>query len=153
MRLFDSIIHAISDYQVSVEIKEHELTVMNRNNDNVLRVFEDEFVSQDMNERYAEYIVEFSTQHQHFDDDSEDEIIDYILSILDDEVLPLEFYLDGKRRFGGEIKKAELDDLSVSSLSKHYGFISDNLLSFEYEIRSWSGKYDTGLRKVSELKK
>ncbi|MED9968849.1 MAG: hypothetical protein UFA98_02400 [Ruminococcus sp.] len=152
MKLFEKIVNVISDYNVSVEVKKHELNIINRDNDNVLHVYEDMFLSQDKKESFSEYIVEFSTQHRHFEYDSEDEITEYILLILNDKVLPLEFYMDGKRRFGGETNSDELDDLSVSSLSKHYGCTSEYLISFDYEIHSWSGKYDTGLRKVSDLK-
>ena len=71
--------------------------------------------------------------------------------IISDTVLPLEFYFDGKRRFGGEIRKDESDKLSVSLLSDRYGYSSDHLMQFDYEIHSWSGQYDTGLKHVSDL--
>ncbi len=152
MKLFDAIVNAVTAHDVSFEVQEHELEIMNYNNSNKLYVYEEEYFSQDMKDRFVQYIVAFSTQHRHFDADEEDEVLEYILAILNDEVLPLEFYKDGKRRFGGEIEVEELERLSVSSLSKYYGYTSDYLLSFDYEIHSWSGKYDTGLRKISDLK-
>ena len=152
MKLFETIANAVTDYDVSVEVKEHELVIMNSDNSNKLYVYEEEYFSQDMKDRFAQCIVVFSTQHCHFDANEDDEALEYILAIMNDKVLPLEFYMDGKRRFGGELAEEELDNLSVSFLSKHYGYTSDYLLSFDYEIHSWSGKYDTGLRKVSELK-
>ena len=152
MKLFDAIEDVVATYAVSVEAKGHELVIMNSNNNNNLYVYEEEYFSQDMKDRFVQYIVYFSTQHRHFDGNEEDEALEYILAIMEDKVLPLEFYKDGKRRFGGELAVEELDNLSVSSLSKHYGYTSDYLLSFDYEIHSWSGRYDTGLRKVSELK-
>jgi hypothetical protein len=79
-------------------------------------------------------------------------ILEYIKQILDDQVLPLEFYLDGKPRFGGELKSEDLERLSVSYLTNKYGFIHADLLSLDYEIHSWSGKYDTGRRRVADLK-
>lgn len=152
MSIFNHIIAAISDYRVSADIKPHELTVINGDNNHALHVYEEESFSQDGQERFAEYIVEFATQHRHFDEDDEDDIIDYILSVLEDKVLPIEFYSDGKRRFGGEIKAEALNTLSVAYLTQQYGFISDRLPTFDYEIHSWSGKYDTGLRRVADLK-
>ena len=151
MKLFETIIHAMTDYDVSVEVKEHELTIVNQENGNKLHVYEDMGYSQDMTICYVEYIVEFSTQHHHFDADDEDDILEYILAILNDKVLPLEFYMNGKRRFGGEIEAEGLDKLSVPFLAQQYGYASDYLLAFEYEIHSWSGKYDTGLRRVADL--
>ena len=152
MKLFETIVNAITDYDVSVEVKNHELVIINSDNGNKLHVYEDEGFSQDMTIRYVDYIVEFSTQHRHFDADVEDDILEYILMILNDKVLPFEFYMDGKRRFGGEIEAVDLDELSVSFLVQQYGYNSDYLMSFDYEIHSWSGKYDTGLRRVADLK-
>ena len=152
MELFESIIQALSGYDVDFESKEHELAVVNRGNGNVLSVFEEESFSLDRKERFVEYIVQFSTQHRHFDAEDADELLEYMRSILDDRTLPLEFYLDGKPRFGGEFKAEELDRLSVSYLADEYGFIRADLLSLDYEIHSWSGKYDTGRRRVAGLK-
>lgn len=151
MKLFDTIVSAMTDYDVSIEVKEHELVIINRNNNNKLHVYEDVGYSQDMKTCFVDYIVEFSTQHCHFDADDEDDILDYVQLILSDTVLPFEFYMDGKRRFGGEIKANDLDNLSVSFLARQYGYTSDYLLSFDYEIHSWTGKYDTGLRRVADL--
>ena len=156
MTLFEALIQALSGYDVDFEIREHELAVVNRGNGNVLSVFEDESFSLDRKERFVEYIVQFSTQHCHFDAEWMGEllesILEYIKEILDDQVLPLEFFLDGKPRFGGEFKAEDLDRLSVSYLADEYGFIRADLLSLDYEIHSWSGKYDTGRRRVADLK-
>ena len=134
MKLFDAIVDAVTTYAVSVEVKEHELVIMNSDNSNKLYVYEEEYFSQDMQDRFVRYIIAFSTQHRHFDADEQDEVLEYILAVLNDKVLPLEFFKDGKRGFGGEINSDEY------------------MMSLEYEIHSWSGKYDTGIRKVSELK-
>lgn len=157
MKLFDDIIQAVSVYNVSVDVKEHELTVINRDNGNELYVFEEEYSSLDEAPSFVRYTVEFSTQHYDIDADDfesvdENSIIEYILAILNDEILPFEFYKDGKSRFGSEIGKDDLDKLSVSYLARQYGYTSDYLMSFDFAIHSWSGKYDTGIRKVSELK-
>ena len=151
MELFEAIIQALWAYDVDFEIKEHELAVVNRGNGNVLSVFEEESFSLDRKERYVEFTVEFSTQHRHYDPEDADELLDYMRSILDDRTLPLEFYQDETPRFGGELKSEDLDRLSVSYLTNEYGFIRADLLSLDYEIRSWSGKYDTGRRRVADL--
>ena len=151
MKLFETIVSAMTAFHVSVEVKDHELVIRNPENGNKLHVYEDVGYSQDMTIRFVEYIVEFSTQHCHFDADDEDGILEYMMDILNDKVLPFEFYMDGKRRFGGEIQADDLDNLSVSFLAQQYGYPSDTLLSFDYEIHSWSGKYDTGLKQVADL--
>ena len=151
MELFEAIIQALSGYDMDFEIKDRKLAVVNRCNGNVLSVFEEIGFSRDGKERYVEYIVQFSTQHCHFDAEDADGLLDYIRSILNDQALPLEFYLDGKPGFGGEIPLEDLDRLSVSYLENEYGFIHADLLSLDYEIHSWSGKYDTGRRRVADL--
>lgn len=152
MGLFDNIFSAVSDYNVTVDATEDELTIVNKNNGNKLTVFMEEYLTQDMKDCFYEYIVQFSTQHRHFEEDEEAVVIGYILSIFDDRILPLEFYSGDNPRFGGEINIDDLDDLSVSYLSNEYGYNGDYLRQFDYEIHSWSGKYDTGRRRVSDLK-
>ncbi|MBO4422323.1 MAG: hypothetical protein J5879_02710 [Clostridia bacterium] len=97
-----------------------------------------------------EMIVQFSTQHVHLDDP--DDVVDYIRGIITDEILPIEFYdLSGKRRFGAEIGRGELDSLSVSSLQKLYPFVS-GLREYYFEVHSFSGGYDIERTPVSGLK-
>ena len=95
---------------------------------------------------FVEYIVCFSTQHRHFED--LDDALEYVEAIIADEVLPIEFYLNGKRRFGGEIAKADFEELSVEFLAAHYGYSVEYLSQFEYEIHSWSGRYNTERKRV-----
>lgn len=95
---------------------------------------------------YVQYIVCFSTQHVHIDDLSE--VPEYIESILTDEVLPIEFYLNGERRFGGEIKRADFDGLSAKFLAAYYGYSVEDISRYEYEIHSWCGRYNTGRKRI-----
>ncbi len=152
MDLLNIIQNEVSACDVKVDVSDDSLTIVNKQNDYKLFVYREEYFSQDMSEKFVEYIVTFSTQHCHFDADDSDEIIKYISLILNDMVLPLEFYKDGERRFGGEISKEDFDKLSVSFLSEKFGYLSDYLLQFDYEIHSWSGKYDTGLKRVTDLR-
>lgn len=152
MGLFNIIQNEVSKFNVSVNISDDVLTIVNNENNNKLFVYREEYFSQDMSEKFVEYIVTFSTQHCHFDAEDSDEIIEYIRSIFNDMVLPLEFYLDGERRFGGEIRKEDFDKLSISVLSEKFGYMCDYLLQFDYEIHSWSGEYDIGLKHVSDLR-
>ncbi len=98
------------------------------------------------NEAFVEYIVYFSTQHVHFED--LDDALEYVAAIIADEVLPIEFYLNGKRSFGGEIAKSDFEVLSAEFLASYYGYTVEHLSQFEYEIHSWSGRYNTERRRV-----
>ena len=97
-------------------------------------------------EAFVEYIVYFSTQHAHFED--LDDALEYVAAIIADEVLPIEFYLNGKRSFGGEIAKSDFEVLSAEFLASYYGYTVEYLSQFEYEIHSWSGRYNTERRRV-----
>ena len=98
MPLFDTITDAENPYDANVTIHENELTVTNRQNGKTITVFAETYYDKDGAVRLSEYIVEFSTQHRHFEEDEEEEIIDYILSIMRDEVLPIEFFCNDQRR-------------------------------------------------------
>ena len=120
MPLFDTITDAENPYDANVTIHENELTVTNRQNGKTLTVFTETSYDKDETDRFTEYIVEFSTQHRHFEDDEEEEIIDYILSIMLDEVLPIEFFCNGQRRFGGELDRKKNTDANPTN------WLSDN---------------------------
>ena len=62
-------------------------------------------------------------QHRHFKE--LDNVKQYIMQLLQDEVLPIEFFLLGKRRFGGEIKKTDYDGLTKDFLANYSGYSVD----------------------------
>ena len=86
------------------------------------------------------YIVAFVTQHRHIDDLKGVE--EYIISILEEEVLAIEFYTNGKNRFGGDIARSDGAAISIDYLAKHFHYPAEYLSQFDYEVYSWSGKYD-----------
>ena len=120
MPLFDTISNAVKPYDASVIIRENELTVTNRQNGKTITIFADTFYDKEGSAQFSEYIVEFSTQHSHFEDDEEEEIIDDILAIMRDEVLPIEFFCNGQRRFGGELDRKKNTDANPTN------WLSDN---------------------------
>lgn len=91
MSFFDMISNAVKSYGASVIIRENELTVTNCQNGKTITIFADTFYDKEGSAQFSEYIVEFSTQHRHFEDDEEEEIIDYIQSIMRDEICRLNF--------------------------------------------------------------
>jgi|GEM_PF-2845390 len=107
------------------------------------------FTTGSEDEAFVEYIVYFSTQHAHFEDF--DDALEYVEAIIADEVLPIEFYLNGERRFGGEITRADFEELSAEFLASYYGYTVEYLSQFEYEIHSWSGRYNTEVRRVEKV--
>lgn len=95
---------------------------------------------------WNDYIVSFSTQHRHFEDLSDAE--DYLRLLLRDEVLPIEFYRDGVPRFGGDLTRAEFEGLTAALPAELFGLPAAQLARFEYEVHSWSGRLDTGRRRL-----
>ena len=118
-----------------------KLVIYNSNNNRYIEIILD---------NYDEYIVSFQTQHCHFND--VEDILDYINRIIDDDVLPIEFYINDKKKFGGDISKDFFNTLSIDSLVDYFGFDEDTLSHFDYEVYSWSGEYDVKRESVSNLK-
>lgn len=138
------------EFSVELKTNDDEASLVDPKTGVCIKVFEEAYYSRNMKEKYVEYIVSFTTQHRHYDD--LDDAMDFIRELMMDEVLAIEFYSNGKRRFGGDITAEEYENLTVESLAKRYHCNEQQLLTFEYEIHSWSGKHDTGLRSVSELR-
>ena len=119
--------------------------IKNPANDNRIEVFRETYAPHAPGEPpYTEYIVCFSTQHRHMED--LDEVRDYIRMIMRDEVLPIEFYLNGKPGFGGEITKEEFTRLTPESAAELFGLSPAYIRQFDCQITSWSGKLDTELK-------
>ena len=129
------------DKSIRYEIINNNLIIYNLNN-NMIEIMQDN----------NEYIITFSTEHRHFENDFE-EIGDYLNSIMNDEILPIEFFLNGKDFFGGEISKEHFDNLSTKFLSNYFGCSKEYISKLEYEIHSWSGKYDIKKTSVSNLRR
>ena len=150
MPLFDTISNAVKPYDASVIIRENELTVTNRQNGKTITIFADTFYDKEGSAQFSEYIVEFSTQHSHFEDDEEEEIIDYILAIMRDEVLPIKFFCNGQRRFGGELDRKKNTDANPTNWLSDNGIDPAQYAAFAYEINSWSGRFDSGKQNLSK---
>ena len=136
------------EFAFDLSLKEDGAILTNTETRESIKIFEEEYYySVDPKDGlYVEYIVCFTTQHRHFEELSD--VAEYIRLILTDEVLPIEFYLHGERRFGGEIKKTDFYRLTIEILAGYYGHSVEYLSQFEYEIHSWSGRYDVECRNL-----
>ncbi len=150
MPLFDTISNAVKPYDASVIIRENELTVTNRQNGKTITVFAETYYDKNGAARFSKYIVEFSTQHRHFEEDEEEEIIDYILSIMRDEVLPIEFFCNDQRRFGGELDRKKNPCVDPAKWLADISYDAAQHAAFTYEINSWSGRFDTGKQNLTK---
>ena len=139
-------------YDLQIHCTDDTIVLRDSKSDACIIISQDEYFTDSTKEKaFSEYTVLFSTQHRHFN--SLEEAEEYVRLILSDEVLPVEFFDSDRPRFGGEIRKDEFDVLTPESLAKRFGYAAGSLLSLEFEVHSWSGKYDIKRMKFSELYK
>ena len=149
MDKWNDLFAAVGAYNATVTATEKEAAIVNSANGNVIHVIDESAPAGEAPSRCGEYIVEFATQHRHFED--MEDAIDYVRELMDDETLPLEFYLDGKRRFGGDILRAQLPLLSQAMLAERFMVPPEQIAAYQFEIYSWSGKYAAPRAEVSRL--
>ena len=88
------------------------------------------------------FTVMFSFQHRHIEDETG--VIEYITDIINENIFPIEFFKNGKKRFGGDITSQELEDLSYENLEQITGYYGSTKLidcADMFKVRGWSGKY------------
>ena len=152
MEKWNTLIASLRGYDVAVSETEDELTVTDRANGSEMVVFDESYQqSEDPSDIFTNIVVSFSTQHRHFED--MEDAAEYVLQILSDEVLPLEFYQDGQPGFGGDIERDALPLLSQAWLAERFMVPAEQLAAYQFEIHSWSGKYDVAKTPVKELKR
>ena len=152
MEKWNSLIASLRGYDVAISETEDELTVTDRANGSEMVVFDESYQqSEDPSDIFTNIVVSFSTQHRHFED--MEDAAEYALQLLNDEVLPLEFYRDGQSGFGGDIERADLPRLTQAWLAERFWLSPEELAPYEYEIHSWSGRYDIPKTPVTSLQK
>lgn len=86
-----------------------------------------------------EYIVTFATQHLHID--KEDELIDVVSEFADASFAAIEFYEDGKNRFGGQIETGLLDNLDYDTLRTYFGYPDRDISRMTFSVYAWDKKF------------
>ena len=138
-----------SNHEVSMQENEGFVRIENQANGNYLVLYEEPAWYEGPEKAEYEYIVRFSTQHRHFHDLKS--AIDYIMRIVEDKTLAVEFFdLSGNDCFGGDIDREKADPLTAAVLAK-FGFAGANIKKCLVEIHSWSGRYDVSRMPVSML--
>ena len=152
MEKWNTLISSLRGYDVAVSETAYKLTITDCTNGSEMVVFDESYQqSEDPSDIFTNIIVSFSTQHRHFED--MDDAAEYAQRLLNDEVLPLEFYRDSQRRFGGDIERNELPLLSQAWLAQRFMVPQEQLATYQFEIHSWSGRYDMPKTPVASLRK
>ncbi len=132
---FDFLIKQFSNYEIIVLEDECLAEIINpycKENIRVYYEFEDE---------YSPYILCFAFQHVHLCD--EEEVVDYINSIISGNRFSIEFFHDGVRCFGGDITADKLKELSYELLKKHTGYWGSTELkdcADSFKVRGWNSE-------------
>ena len=85
------------------------------------------------------FIVYFAFQHCHMCD--EEDIVEYINEIVNENKFSIEFFKNGKRRFGSDITAQELERLSYEKLEQHTGYWGITKLkqmADAFKVRGWN---------------
>ena len=143
MALYDDLGELARTYGLVFRAGENAASLTEPASGRVIDIYSEEY------DTHTEYIVGFSTQHRHIEEP--EEAADFVREILLDEALPIEFYLNGARRFGGDLTREEAAALTVTALAARFMLPADVLKTYDYEITSWSGRFDTGRSPVSAL--
>ena len=150
MEKWNTLIASLRGYNVAVTQTEDEVVITDRANGSEMVVFDESYQqSEDPSDLFTNIVVYFSTQHRHFED--MEDAAEYALQLLNDEVLPLEFYRNGQPGLGGDIEQADLPRLTQAMLAERFMVPAEQLAAYQFEIHSWSGKYDVPRTDISRL--
>ena len=152
MEKWNTLIASLRGYDVAISETEDEVVITDRANGSEMVVLDESYQqSEDPSDIFTNIVVSFSTQHRHFED--MEDAAEYARQLLNDEVLPLEFYRDGQPGFGGDIERDELPLLSQAWLAERFMVPAEQLAAYQFEIHSWSGRYDIPKTPVTSLQK
>lgn len=102
--------------------------IINPDYDENITVYDDE----------SEFIVCFSFQHRHFE--NEDDIIEWIRKIIYGDTFAIEFFNHGQPVFGGEIDADEMQDFTYENLERftgYFGSVKLKAVADSFKIRGW----------------
>ena len=121
-----------SDYVTYLSEDKNFLEILNPFGNENIKL---EYVSED---EWTPYILYFSFQHWHMND--EKDIIEHIYDIINGKLLSIEFFICGKRCFGGDIEAQVLQDLSYETLEEYFsdfpfGKLKD--IADSFKVRGW----------------
>ena len=122
---------------------EYDVDIQKKNNAEIVYIrniqFEDPIVIHYFPDDYYTYLLHFATQHR--DTSNKEELIQYALAFAKAEKAAIEFFENGKNRFGGEIEVSLLDKITCDELRKYFGYPHLDLTNLTYKVRAWDTRY------------
>ena len=101
--------------------------------------FEDPIVIHYYPDDYYTYLLRFATQHR--DTSSKEELIQYALAFANAEKAAIDFFENGKNRFGGEIEVSLLDQITYDKMRNYFGYSYLDLTNLTFKVRAWDARY------------
>lgn len=92
---------------------------------------------------FTPFCVRFSFQHCHLMD--EEDVVDWINSIIACNKFAIEFFNDGQQCFGSEIESNELLDLTYEKLEQFtgcYGLTKLLSIADTFKVRGWNNRHN-----------
>lgn len=93
-------------------------------------------------DEYTPFVVCFSFQHRHMRDEAD--IVEYVSDIIHGNVLAIEFFKDGKKRFGGDMEAEDRKEPSCEILAqyikqymRYYGMAEMKDAADALKVRGW----------------
>ncbi len=135
-----------AEYDAAFERKIEEIVFKNRKNEKTITILDEGCTYSDEEglHTYDRYTVYFTTQHRHYEEF--EDALDYVGQLMRDEILAIEYYRGDERRFGGDIERSELYDPDPPTRGTIFSMLPADHPGLNYEINSWSGKYDLSNR-------
>ena len=87
------------------------------------------------NDPHTPYTVYFSFQHRHLATAAKAQ--KYVEDIMSSRMFAIEFFKDGRRRFGGDLTSQELQALSYQTLSDKLGYADLADAADSFKVRGW----------------
>ncbi len=147
---FDFIVEKFSNYEI--ERFEDHICIKKPGFTEPIKVFYETNVE--------EYTVCFATQHLHIRADAESVLIDVIAKYANAVIAAIEFYVDGRNCFGGQIETNLLSNITYDSLREYFGYPNYDMSHLTFQVYAWDKEYcfegsfkKTGSETVETIKK
>ncbi len=88
-----------------------------------------------------EYTVCFATQHLHISANTENALIDVISKFASAAIAAIEFYVNGRNCFGGQIETNLLSNITYDSLCEYFGYPNYDISHLTFQVYAWDKEY------------
>ncbi len=87
------------------------------------------------------YTICFATQHLHVSANAESVLIDVISKYASAVMAAIEFYINGKNCFGGQIETNLLSNITYDSLREYFGYSDSDISHLTFQVYAWDKEY------------